>query len=99
MFVAVGQGLVNPTVSGLLSRVTPADEQGAIFGILSSSQTMARMISYTTANLLLAGVGPSAPFWQGSLVLAVGLALAVFVVRRIDRESKMAIETTEALVA
>ena len=99
VFVAVGQGLVNPTVSGLLSRVTPADEQGAIFGILSSSQTMARMISYTTANLLLAGVGPSAPFWQGSLVLAVGLALAVFVVRRIDRESKMAIETTEALVA
>lgn len=96
LFVAAGQGLVNPTISGLLSRVTPADEQGGIFGILSSSQTLARMISYTTANLLFARVGPSAPFWQGSAVLAVGLALAVFVIRRLKREAERPLQTADA---
>ena len=101
VFVAVGQGLVNPTISGLLSKVTPANEQGGIFGILSSSQTLARMISYTTANLLLAQVGPSAPFWQGSAVLAVGLVLAIFVTRRLNRDVEPSLQSAnaEALVA
>lgn len=96
VFVAVGQGLVNPTISGLLSKVTPANEQGGIFGILSSSQTLARMISYTTANLLLAKVGPSAPFWQGSAVLAVGLVLAIVATRRLNREAEPSIRAADA---
>ncbi|MDT7568081.1 MAG: hypothetical protein QOG76_6705, partial [Pseudonocardiales bacterium] len=38
-------------------------EQGAIFGTLSSAQTLARMVSYSAANVLFAGLGASAPFW------------------------------------
>jgi len=68
--VAVGQGLVSPTVSGLLSRLTPPEEQGAIFGTLSSAQTVARMVSYYVANLLLARVAISAPYWARSSMVA-----------------------------
>ena len=40
---ASARGLtLSPTISGLLSRVTPAGDQGAVFGTLSSAQTWSR---------------------------------------------------------
>jgi DHA1 family tetracycline resistance protein-like MFS transporter len=82
VLVGVGQGLVGPSVSGMLSRITPASEQGAVFGTLSSTQTLARMISYSTANLLLGRVSTAAPYWFGfGVYLAAGLAAIRFLPR------------------
>jgi DHA1 family tetracycline resistance protein-like MFS transporter len=59
----------------LLSRLTPASEQGAVFGTLSSAQTLARVISYSTANLLLGRVSNAAPYWFGfGIYVAAGVA-------------------------
>jgi DHA1 family tetracycline resistance protein-like MFS transporter len=78
MAVGVGQGLVSPTISGLLSRITPEGEQGAVFGTLSSAQTMARMANYLVANLLFGRGNTAAPFWEAAAIAlgALGLALA-----------------------
>ena len=82
VLVGVGQGLVGPSVSGLLSRITPASEQGVVFGTLSSAQTLARMISYSTANLLLGRISTAAPYWFGfGVFLAAGLAAIRFLPR------------------
>ncbi len=79
LLVGVGQGLVGPSISGLLSRLTPATEQGAVFGTLSSAQTLARMASYSIANLLLGRVSTGAPYWFGfSVYVAAGLAAMRF---------------------
>jgi MFS transporter, DHA1 family, tetracycline resistance protein len=82
LIVAVGQGLTNPSISGLLSRSTPASEQGAVFGTLSSAQTLARMVSYSVANLAFARLGTSAPFLGGAAVAGLSLGLAWGIVRR-----------------
>jgi DHA1 family tetracycline resistance protein-like MFS transporter len=79
LLVGFGQGLLGPSLSGLLSRLTPASEQGAVFGTLSSAQTLARMISYSIANLLLGRVSISAPYWFGfGIYIAAGLAVTRF---------------------
>jgi MFS transporter, DHA1 family, tetracycline resistance protein len=78
--IGVGQGLVSPSVAGLLSRVTPASEQGAVFGVFSSSQTVARMINYLAANLLFGWFGPTAPFWEATAVAAATLTLAALTI-------------------
>ena len=75
--LGVGQGLVGPSISGLLSRRTPASEQGAVFGTLTSAQTLARMISYSAGNLLLGKVSIVAPYWGALGIDVVGLAIAV----------------------
>jgi DHA1 family tetracycline resistance protein-like MFS transporter len=80
--VAMGQGLLSPSISGLLSRRTPPTEQGAIFGTYSSAQTLARMVSYSLANILLARLGTSAPFWLASVVAIAALSLGVVVARQ-----------------
>jgi MFS transporter, DHA1 family, tetracycline resistance protein len=82
LVVAVGQGLLSPSISGLLSRRTQPSEQGAVFGTFSSAQTLARMVSYSVANVLLARFGTSAPFWSGSVVAIAALGLGVAVSRR-----------------
>ena len=56
MLLGIGQGLLSPSVSGLLSRITPMTAQGAVFGTLTSAQTLARMISYSASNVLLGKV-------------------------------------------
>jgi DHA1 family tetracycline resistance protein-like MFS transporter len=77
--VGVGHGVVGPSISGLLSRITPPSEQGAVFGTFSSAQTLARMISYSIANMLLGQVSTGAPYWFGFAVyLAAGLAATLF---------------------
>jgi len=76
MLLGVGQGLLSPSISGLLSRITPANEQGAVFGTLSSSQTLARLISYSTSNVLLGEVSIGAPYWGAFGVDLLALVLA-----------------------
>ena len=83
LIVAVGQGLFSPSLLGLLSRSTPPNEQGAVFGTLTSAQTLARMLSYSAANLAFARVGPSAPFLAASAVAGLTLILALGLARRL----------------
>jgi DHA1 family tetracycline resistance protein-like MFS transporter len=74
--IGVGQGFVSPTVSGLLSRITPEGERGAVFGTLSSAQTLARMVNYLLANLLFGRGNTAAPFWEAAVIALAALALA-----------------------
>ena len=86
--LGVGQGMLSPSVSGLLSRITPIDEQGAVFGTLTSAQTLARMISYSAANSLLGRVSTAAPYWGAVGIDLVALAIATRVSRKLpEKES------------
>jgi DHA1 family tetracycline resistance protein-like MFS transporter len=76
LFVGVGQGLASPTITGLLSKITPEAERGAVFGTLSSTQTLARMTNYVLANLLLGRGNDASPFWEAAAIALGALALA-----------------------
>jgi DHA1 family tetracycline resistance protein-like MFS transporter len=99
LLVGVGQGLTSPTVAGLLSRITPESEQGAVFGVLSSAQTLARMTNYMAANLILEHAGPSAPFWEATAITLIALALAVTFLRAHTRGTSATPRETESSVA
>jgi DHA1 family tetracycline resistance protein-like MFS transporter len=102
--VGIGQGLASPTISGLLSRVTPASEQGAVFGTLASAQTLSRMISYTVANLILARAGPASPYWLACAIAAIAIVFATVAVLPLGKPGVAAdwndrgVEPAEAVV-
>ena len=85
--LGLGQGMLSPSVSGLLSRLTPESEQGAVFGTLSSAQTLARIISYGAANVLLGQVSFRAPYWCAFVVDLLALAVAVNLVLSFGRRN------------
>ena len=78
VLLGLGQGMLSPSVTGLLSRITPIDEQGAVFGTLTSAQTLARMISYSGANFLLGRASTAAPYWGAFGVDLVALAIVTW---------------------
>ena len=80
VFLGSGYGMAGPSGMGLLSRLTPAAEQGAVFGVLASAQTLARMINYLVANALFGGFGPGVAYWEGAGIAAVGTIVAVWAV-------------------
>jgi DHA1 family tetracycline resistance protein-like MFS transporter len=82
VIVGVGQGLASPSISGLLSRSTPPDEQGAVFGAFTSAQTVARMLNYLVANLFFGLWGPAAPFWEGAILALIAFVMAAWGARR-----------------
>jgi MFS transporter, DHA1 family, tetracycline resistance protein len=86
LLLGAGQGLLSPAIAGLLSRLTPLSEQGAVFGTYSSAQTLARMISYYIANLLLGKVSTAAPYVGSLGVDALALILTGSAAARLIRE-------------
>jgi len=83
--VALGSGLSNPAITGLLSRTASPAAQGAVFGTLSSAQTMARMVNYFVANQLLALVSPGAPYFLGAVCAGLAFVAAVALFRDSSR--------------
>ena len=101
ILLSVGQGLLGPSLSGLLSRITPMSEQGAVFGTLTSAQTLARMISYSISNILLGKVSTGAPYWGACGIDVLALVAAAGTVGHFEQHaaaaaSSAAVESTES---
>jgi MFS transporter, DHA1 family, tetracycline resistance protein len=87
LIVGFGHGLAFPSVTGLLSRISPASEQGAIFGTLSSAQTAARMLNYMVGNILLERWGPATPYWEAGAIAIIAFAVATVAVKGVQVDS------------
>jgi DHA1 family tetracycline resistance protein-like MFS transporter len=95
LFIGVGQGFVSPTVTGLLSRITPEGERGAVFGTLASSQTLARMTNYVVANLLFGRGNTASPFWEAAGIALAALALAAVTLPKARKVASQADQAAE----
>lgn len=76
LMLPLGFGLNNPSLTGLISRASPAEEQGAYLGLNQSFASLARMTGPPIAGALFAGLGPHAPFLAGAGVLGIAAVLA-----------------------
>jgi DHA1 family tetracycline resistance protein-like MFS transporter len=81
--VACGNGLVSPSTSAIVSRVSNADDQGLNLGIVQSASALARIIGPAVAGVLFEHVGHGAPMLAGAVIVAL---VAIFVAPRIVLE-------------
>jgi MFS transporter, DHA1 family, tetracycline resistance protein len=80
--IAVGSGLITPSLSSLVSVATPADEQGRILGVYQSLGSLGRAVGPFLGGLLYDVVSPGAPLWAAGTVLVLASLAAVRVPRR-----------------
>ena len=73
-----GFGLNNPALQGLISRASPADEQGAYLGMNQSVLSLARMTGPITAGILFDAFGARSPFLTCAGVLCACALLALY---------------------
>jgi MFS transporter, DHA1 family, tetracycline resistance protein len=80
--IAVGSGLITPSLSSLVSVATPADEQGRILGVYQSLGSLGRAVGPFLGGLLYDVVSPGAPLWAAGTVLVLASLAAGRVPRR-----------------
>jgi DHA1 family tetracycline resistance protein-like MFS transporter len=81
--LAVGNGLHNPSTTGLLSRLTDERSQGGTIGLARSFGALARIVGPPAGTLIFGLAGAGWPFWSAGLLMLVALAVAVGVLRRV----------------
>ena len=79
---AVGQSVAWPNVGALISRTADPHRQGQILGLNNAAGAFARFVGPFTAGLTFAGISINAPFWQGALIVAPAIFLAISAARR-----------------
>lgn len=71
--VATGQGIALPSVQSLVSRSSPADEQGIFLGLLAATGSLAQVGGSLFAGSLYGTAGASVPFHAAAGVLLMAL--------------------------
>ena len=76
LFMVVGAGISNPSLTALVADSAHEDRRGEALGIQQSASALARVIGPPLAGLAFDHVGIGAPFTFGALiyVLAIGIA-------------------------
>jgi len=80
LLIGLGPGLIQPSTSGYVSRMTSAADQGRALGLLTSVAAVARVIGPTLAGSM-SGVMGSAGTFTAMAVIAVGGAVGGFAAR------------------
>jgi len=76
--LAVGAGLSTPSLSSLVSRLSPPTQQGSALGIFQSISSIARIVGPVVAQLLYQeGAHVHAPYLLATAAGAVGFALSL----------------------
>jgi DHA1 family tetracycline resistance protein-like MFS transporter len=90
MPVAIGGGLLQPSINSMLTKRTEADERGGILGISAAFLSAANALAPLIGALLFAAFFPSAPFWFWAALMGV---LWIVAMRRIpsDRPAQTAL--------
>jgi MFS transporter, DHA1 family, tetracycline resistance protein len=75
--IALGSGLVTPSLSAYVSQRTARDKQGLTLGSLQSASALARVLGPAMGGVSYSAVNPSAPYLFGSAGMLVAALLAL----------------------
>ena len=68
-FLAVGAGLITPTLRALISKKLDVDKQGSILSNLQGLQSLGGVLGIAMAGRVYDSFGPKSPFIAGSVIL------------------------------
>ena len=81
-FYALGQGLIQPSLTSLTSKLVEPDEVGGVMGLYQAFSSLARIIGPVWAEIAF-HTGSAWPFRSAAVAYALALALAVVLTRRL----------------
>ena len=74
--LALGMGMLSPSITSLISQQASIDERGGILGVSQSASSLSRILGPGVAGPLFQGFGRDAPYYAGAAVMALVVALA-----------------------
>jgi len=72
--LGLGNALLQPALSALVSKRVGPERQGTALGVLNSYLSLGRIVGPIAGGALFDALGPAAPFWgAGALLALLGL--------------------------
>jgi MFS transporter, DHA1 family, tetracycline resistance protein len=90
--LAVGTGLVNPSLSSLTSRLVDADEVGGVLGIYQSMGSLGRIAGPFVGVSALFDIGLAWPFRIASTMMLLSAGLAAVLLVRLEADGGRSLE-------
>ncbi len=82
---AVGRGICQPSMMGMVSSYTTPSTRGVVMGTFTSRASLARLIGPVAAGILF-DQSVAAPFWLAAVLLLVCIAATVGLPARVGPE-------------
>jgi DHA1 family tetracycline resistance protein-like MFS transporter len=79
--LAIGMGLVQPSLNSLISRRAGPEEQGEVLGVSQSVGSLSRVLGPATAGLFFGEFGRNAAFFWGAALVIAALWVAIRLIR------------------
>ena len=79
--LALGMGLMQPSLNSLISRRAGREEQGEVMGVSQSIGSLSRVLGPAAAGFFFAEFGRNAAFFWGAALVAAALMVALKLVR------------------
>ncbi len=86
--VAVGSSLSGPSLAGLVSFSTRADEQGSVLGVYQSMGSLARAVGPFLGGVAFDHAGHGSAMWLGGILVVLASFLAARLPRRMRRDEE-----------
>ncbi|MBV8091522.1 MAG: MFS transporter, partial [Alphaproteobacteria bacterium] len=83
--LALGMGLMQPSLNSLISRQAGGDEQGEVMGVSQSAASLSRVLGPFAAGFCFAAFGRNSPYLAGAVLTGIALLLALKLSRGIGR--------------
>jgi MFS transporter, DHA1 family, tetracycline resistance protein len=74
-FLALGMGVMQPSLNSLISRRAGAAEQGEVMGVAQSIASLSRVLGPLLAGALFAGLGRDSPFFCGMVLVVAATVI------------------------
>ncbi len=75
--LAAGMGLLNPTITSLVSKEAGSTDRGGILGVNQSAQSLSRILGPLFAGLVYSAVGRDAPYYGGAIIMVAVVVMAM----------------------
>jgi MFS family permease len=76
-FLAIGNGIMTPPLSSLVSKAAASDERGGVIGVQQGLGSFARMIAPPLGTWLLQRFTPGTPYFLAALLMGVAFLLSL----------------------
>jgi MFS transporter, DHA1 family, tetracycline resistance protein len=83
--LALGGGLMQPTLSSLISQQAAGEEQGEVMGVSQSAASLSRVLGPFAAGFCFAAFGRNSPYFTGAALTGIALLLALKLAHGIGR--------------
>lgn len=87
-FLGLGTGCINPSITGSISLLTSAEEQGEVMGVNQSLSALGRILGPVSGGWIYRDVAHSSPFWAAGFLALCSLMITGSIFRRIPSKGK-----------